>query len=103
MDAARTQIGNFTDRNGCYVKVMLIEPTAVIFNGSIIGDSDTRAGRRYPCGQQPQVMTQMAGKRRCRIIVRPMGQRQVMLRIKKINLLHLTAKVTIILTKCKKF
>ena len=41
-------------------------------------------------------MPQLASERRCGVVVRPVRQRQVMLRIEKIDFFHLSAKVTII-------
>ena len=88
MDAARTQSSDLANGNGLYVKSMLLQPMAVILNRGIIGDSNIGANCRHPGGQQPQVMTELAGKRRRGVIVLPMRQRQVMLRIEKINVNH---------------
>ena len=88
MDAARTQSSDLANGNGLYVKSMLLQPTAVLLNRGIIGDSNIGASCRYPGGQQPQIMSELAGKRRGGIVVRSMRQRQVMLRIEKINVDH---------------
>lgn len=88
MDAARTQSSDLAKGDRPHVKSMLLQPTAVLLNRGIIGDSNIGAGCRYPGGQQPQIMSELAGKRRRGVIVRPMRQRQVMLRIEKINVDH---------------
>ena len=76
---------NLADGNRRDVQMMVMEPAAVLFNRGIVRHGDIRACRRQPCGQQPQVMTELAGKRRRGVVVRPMRQRQVMLRIEKIE------------------
>ncbi len=72
--------------------MMILEPTAVLIDGCIIGDRNICTCRRQPRRQQPQVITQPTGKRWRRIVVCPMSQRQVMLRIEQIDFLHRTSK-----------
>jgi hypothetical protein len=75
--------------------MMVMEPMAILFKRAIVRNGDIGASGCHPRQQQPQVMTQLAGERRCRIVVRPMRQCQVMLRIEKIDFFHLYAKIAI--------
>ena len=68
--------------------MMINEPTVVLVNRSIIGNSNISSSGRHPCGQQPQIVTELSGKRRRSVVVRSMRQRQIMLRIEKINVNH---------------
>ena len=65
-----------------------MEPAAVLLNRRIIGDGNIGASRRYPRGQQPQVIAELASKWRRGVVVRPMRQCQVMLRIEKKDVNH---------------
>ena len=67
---------------------MGLQIAAVFFNRGIVGDGDTGSRGCQPCRKQPQVIPQLAGKRRRGVVMRPVGQRQVMLGIEEINVNH---------------
>ena len=68
--------------------MMVAEPTAILVNRDIVWYCDAGTCGRYPSRQQPQVMAELARKRRSCVIVRSMRQCQVMLWIEEINVKH---------------
>ena len=78
--------------------MMVIEPASILFNRTIVRNGDIGTSGRYPGGQQPHVMTELAGKRRGGVIVCPMRQRQVMLRIENIDSFHDKSSTSTVMT-----
>ena len=99
INAARTQVSYLANGNGCNIQMIVLQPTAVSFYRRVIGDSYIGASCRYPCGQQPQVVAELAGKRRGSVVVCPMRQRQIMFGIENINVNHQAQRQASFFTK----
>lgn len=72
--------------------MMVMEPATILLDRAIVGNGYIGASGCQPGGQQPQVMSHLAGKRWRGVVVRPMGQRQVMLGIEKIDVNHMVQR-----------